>query len=120
MFKISIVSKDNFAVLGINGVSSFFEAFGTTELDTVQIVDNQFVETIKKMETFEFGFTTKFKEKFLKVINDAFGQKILLVDKWLVSIEDADSQFCMDVVKKLNQGLSFEDANKQTQVEWKI
>ncbi|WP_375559116.1 hypothetical protein ACE193_15415 [Bernardetia sp. OM2101] len=69
MFKLSIVTENNFAVLGITAKTEFFRVMENEKLDTVQEIDDNFLEKIASMKTTDFsknGFTEEFKAVFFR------------------------------------------------------
>ncbi len=112
MLKMSIITKNNFAVLGINGVDSFFESVGSP-LDAIQTVDHGFLEKVGQMKTFDFGFTEEIKQKFHALLSKSKGEKILLSDAWLISYEDEEAKNLMKFVELINNGHSIAEALKE-------
>lgn len=105
---MSIVTADNFAVLGINGIDSFFKAFGEKEMNSIQIIDETFIEKLKAMETHLFGFTEVYKVKFLKLFEGKIGKKCYLSSQWLIGYDSPQSQNFMKFVKDLDDEYSDE------------
>jgi hypothetical protein len=113
---MSVITSNNYAGLGMNGVQSFFKAIdplNTSDkdgFDTIHTIDDAFLEKIKSMETYEFGFSDMFKETFVKLIEQKKGEKLMITNDWLISWEDKRSQYLMNVVKALNEGLELQEA----------
>lgn len=118
MLKMSIIAKNEFAVLGINGVRSFFESLRhildeNDSYDAVQILDEKFLESIRSMETFPYGFTEEYKAKFVHLLEKHLNEKILITDDWLSCWKGKKEQSLMKFVGFLNDGLSFDTAKQK-------
>ena len=103
MFKISIITESNFAVLGINGISSFIGQFGEVENEQVFDITEDFIEKLYKMKTHEYGFTAEYKVKFIKLFEEQIGRKCLISSKWLFDYKSQDAQELMQKVAELNK-----------------
>lgn len=110
MVKLSFITADNCASLGLNGVQSFIKATGTTEWEPVQPINDEFIAIIEKMETYPFGFTKEFKAKFVKMIRDNLGRKCLISTQWIAGLQSPNAKYLMGVVKALNEGLHIAEA----------
>ncbi|WP_428657600.1 hypothetical protein [Runella sp.] len=106
MVKLSFITEDNCASLGLNGVQSFIKATGTTEWEPVQHIDPEFLSTIGKMQTFPFGFTQEFKAKVLEMMQSNRGRKCLISTQWIAGLQSPNAKYLMGVVKTLNEGLT--------------
>lgn len=102
MFKISIVTQDNFAVLGLNGISSFISQFGEIETDQVFDISEEFIEKLNKMKTHEYGFTEEYKVKFVNLFIEQKDKKCLISSKWLLHYQSPEAQELMKKVAELN------------------
>lgn len=109
MLKMSIITSDNFAVLGINGVNSFFDQFGE-ELDALLTIDDEFINKLHQMKTYPYGFTEEYKAKFLPLFEAHKDEKVLITDDWLGDYDGKREQFLMTYVKLINSGLSSDEA----------
>lgn len=124
MLKISIVAKNEFAVLGINGVQSFFESAkhllnADDTYDAVQLLDQKLMSAMQKMETFEHGFTEEYKAKFLQIFEKHLNEHILISSDWLGDWNGKKEQNLMKFVGFLNDGFSFEEAKNKVNAESK-
>lgn len=114
MFKLSIVTENNFAVLGITARDEFFRVMESKELDAVQEIDDNFLKRVESMKTTnlsENGFTEEFKTSFLEMLKEEEGKKCFLSNAWLVAREHKDTQMYMKIVSLLNEGLSLQEAS---------
>lgn len=110
MLKLSFITAENCASLGLNGVQSFIKATGATEWEPVQTINDEFIAIIEKMETYPFGFTKEFKIKFLKIIRDNRGRKCLISSQWVNGLQSPNAKYLMRVVKALNESLHITEA----------
>ena len=109
MLKMSIITSDNFADLGINGVNSFFDQF-SEELDALQTANEEFLSKLRQMKTHPYGFTEEYKAKFLPLFEAHKDEKVLITDDWLGDWSGKREQFLMTYVKLINSGLSSDEA----------
>lgn len=125
MFRLSIVTENNFAVLGMIAKSEFFRVMESQELDTVQEIDDNFLERVASMKATSIskdGFTEEFKASFLEMLKEEKGKKCFLTHSWLTKREDKDTQMYMKIVSFLNQGKTLQEAinlYKETETEIK-
>ena len=110
MLRLTLITQDNYFSLGLNGISSLFKAIGQEELDSVQALDQPFMQALCRMKTHPYGFTADFKKKFLATIGKSQGQKILITHDWLTSYESPRAQYLMRIVAFLNQGHTLDQA----------
>lgn len=113
MLRLTIVTEDKWASLGLNAIWSLKKAFGTDQMDAVQDINDNFVSTLEKMETYPFGFTEAYKVDFLKIFTKQLGKKCLITNDWISKSNEARAHYLMNVVKLINQGKSIEEINAQ-------
>lgn len=109
--KMSIVTQDNFVVLGINGVDSFSLVFGE-EFESVFEIDDDFINKLKLMQVHLFGFTQEFKDKMILIFEAKKGQKAFITSDWIVNYESPRSQQYMKFVRFLNENKDFDTAKE--------
>lgn len=116
---MSVVTLKNFAVLGINGVDSFFEQFGGTDksLDAVQFINDDFIEKVERMRTYPFGFTHGFKIDFVDMLKDSINSFCLVLDEWVIENQTERMKFLKAICVYLNEGKTFDEAVRQAQNE---
>lgn len=113
MLRLSIVTEENWASLGINGVMSLMKVMKTTEFDSIQSIDANFIEKLQRMETYPFGFTDDYKVEFMKLFTNQLGKKCLITSERVSRSNQARAQKHMDVIKLINQGFSLEEAQAE-------
>lgn len=124
MFKLSIIAKDEFAVLGMLAVQTFFKNAAhlldeNEQYDAVQLLDEKLMDSFRNMETSSFGFTVAYKAKFLDIFERHLNEKILIQDDWLGDWSGKKEQSLMKLVTFLNDGFSFDEAKAKVNEEMK-
>jgi tRNA A37 methylthiotransferase MiaB len=117
MLRLTVFTENGFASLGLNGIESLMTALQPPAdgLDAVQEINNDFLEKIKIMETYEVGFTDEFKEKFIETLTMNIGKQCLLVRNfWFINSKHPGTKRLMRLVELLNEGKSLEEAQTQS------
>ncbi|WP_273215611.1 hypothetical protein [Runella zeae] len=114
MLRIAIITQDKFATLGVNALSSFIEAGGTDKINTVQFIDDAFLQLANSMKTYPYGFTEEFKGAFLELLSTHKGQKCLITTHWILKRSSPTADYLMKIVEKINKGhpLTEQEAKK--------
>ena len=110
MVKLSFITADNCASLGVNGLMSFMKATNATEWDAVHDINDDFLSIIEKMQTYPYGFTQEFKGQFLAMLRKNKGKKCLVTNQWIISHKSPNGEYFRKVVGLLNEGLTLEAA----------
>ncbi len=113
MIRLSIITQDKFATLGVNALASFIEAGGTHKINTIQVIDDEFLKIAEAMKTFHYGFTEEFKVEFLKLLQDHKGQQCLITTDWIYKRASPKTDYLMRLVEKLNKGETLTEAEEE-------
>lgn len=111
--KLTFITDTMSFELGIIATGEFFKAIGAENVDSLKMVDDEFLKAISKMETTEFsgGFTEDFKEQFLHHLKARKG-KYIYIDDWLDVPNIRVRQKILDFIDK---GFKFSQALAEVQ-----
>ena len=120
MIRLSIITQDNFATLGANGLASFIEAGGTDKINSIQRIDDDFLKLAEAMRVSPYGFTEEFKVQLLALLQAHKGQQCLVTTHWILKRSSPKSDYLMKIVEKINKGEPLTEAEeKKMGIQWK-
>lgn len=119
MLKMSIVTEPTILSLGVNGIQSFFLAFGVNEIDTLQKIDDTFLDKCEQMPVYPFGFTIAYKCQFLDILYSQRDKFCLVVPEFLTGVSDK-SKFLTAILRHCNNGSSIAEALQKLNITTSI
>ena len=113
MIRLSIITQSQFITLGANGLASFIEIGCTDKINTIQRIDDDFLQRVEAMKTYPYGFTVEMKAEFWALLQAYKGQKCLITTNWMLKRASSKSEYLMRIVEKLNQGETLTEAEAE-------
>ncbi|MFN3378630.1 MAG: hypothetical protein ACK41O_04195 [Runella zeae] len=113
MIRLSVITQSQFTTLGANGLVSFIETGCTDKINTIQHIDDDFLQLAEAMKTYPYGFTVEMKAEFLALLQAHKGQKCLITTNWIYKRSSPKSDYLMRIVEKINKGEPLSEAEAE-------
>ena len=104
MIRLSVITQSQFTTLGANGLASFIETGCTDKINTIQRIDDDFLQRVEAMKTYPYGFTVEIKAEFLELLQAYKGHKCLITTHWILKRSSPTANYLMKIVEKINKG----------------